>query len=58
MRQGVQLVLVMDHLHEIPSEITRVVFMGRGWVVADGDKRELLTSVSVSELFGCGAEVV
>lgn len=58
MRQGVQLVLVTHHLHEIPPEITRVVFMSGGRVVADGDKRELLTSTSVSELFGCGVEVV
>lgn len=58
MQQGTQLILVTHHLHEIPPEITRVVFMRGGRVVADGDKRELLTSQAVSELFGCSVEVL
>ncbi|WP_167599096.1 ABC transporter ATP-binding protein [Chlorobaculum sp. 24CR] len=58
MQAGMQFILVTHHLHEIPPEITRVIFMRKGRVVADGDKRELLTSASVSELFGCGVEVV
>lgn len=58
MQQGTQLILVTHHLHEIPPEITRVVLMQGGRVVADGDKRDLLTSEAVSELFGCSVEVL
>jgi len=58
MQSGTQLILVTHHLHEIPPEVTRVVFMRDGRVVADGHKRELLTSASVSELFGCKVELV
>jgi len=58
MRQGTQLILVTHHLHEIPPEITRVVFIRSGRVVADGSKQQLLTSASVSELFECSVEVV
>ncbi|NTU68472.1 MAG: ATP-binding cassette domain-containing protein [Chlorobiaceae bacterium] len=58
MRSGTQLILVTHHLHEIPPEVTRVVFLRAGHVVADGDKRELMTSARVSELFGCPVELV
>ncbi|MGC8773687.1 MAG: ABC transporter ATP-binding protein [Chlorobaculum sp.] len=58
MQAGTQLILVTHHIHEIPPEITRVVFMRKGRVVADDDKRQLLSTASVSELFGCSVEVV
>lgn len=58
MRAGTQLILVTHHLHEIPPEITRVVFIRGGRVVADGGKQTMLTSALVSELFGCKIEVV
>ncbi|MBN1929086.1 MAG: ATP-binding cassette domain-containing protein [Chlorobiaceae bacterium] len=58
MRAGTQLILVTHHLHEIPPEITRVVFMRGGRVVADGGKQTMLASALVSELFGCKIEVV
>ncbi|NTU92820.1 MAG: ATP-binding cassette domain-containing protein [Chlorobiaceae bacterium] len=58
MRSGTQLILVTHHLHEIPPEISRLVFIDQGRVVADGDKECLLTSGMVSALFGCRVEVV
>jgi iron complex transport system ATP-binding protein len=58
MQSGTQLILVTHHLHEIPPEVTRLVFIRSGRVVASGDKGELMTSGSVSELFGCPVEVV
>jgi iron complex transport system ATP-binding protein len=58
MQSGTQVILVTHHLHEIPPEISRVVFIRNGRVTAHGDKEQFLTSASVSELFGCGVEVV
>lgn len=58
MRSGTQLLLVTHHLHELPPEVTRVVFLRDGCIVAQGDKRDLLTSGRVSELFGYPVEVL
>lgn len=58
MRSGTQLILVTHHLHEIPPEITRVVFIRDGRIVADDEKKTLLTSVRVSELFDCDVDVI
>ena len=58
MQQGTQLILVTHHIHEIPPEITRVIFMRKGRVVADGDKEAMLTSSNVSALFGCAVELI
>jgi iron complex transport system ATP-binding protein len=58
MQEGTQLILVTHHIHEIPPEITRVIFMRNGRVVADGEKSELLTSSGVSGLFDCGVELI
>jgi iron complex transport system ATP-binding protein len=58
MQQGTQIILVTHHIHEIPPEITRVIFMRKGRIVADGRKRKLLRSAPVSELFGCKVDVV
>lgn len=58
MRSGTQVILVTHHLHEIPPEISRVVFIREGRIAAQGEKAKLLTSERVSELFGCLVEVV
>jgi iron complex transport system ATP-binding protein len=58
MQQGTQLILVTHHIHEIPPEITRVIFMRKGRIVADGDKEAILTSSGVSSLFDCGVELI
>ncbi|NTU58820.1 MAG: ATP-binding cassette domain-containing protein [Chlorobiaceae bacterium] len=58
MQSGTQLILVTHHLHEIPPEISRVVFIRDGRIVAEGEKSALLTSVRVSALFDCPVEVV
>jgi iron complex transport system ATP-binding protein len=58
MQSGTQLILVTHHLHEIPPEITRVVFIRNGRIVADGCKAELLTSGSISGLFECAVDIV
>ncbi|NTW52178.1 MAG: ATP-binding cassette domain-containing protein [Chlorobiaceae bacterium] len=58
MQSGTQLILVTHHLHEIPPEISRVVFLRNGRIVADGDKSTLLDSAGVSGLFGRPVEVI
>jgi iron complex transport system ATP-binding protein len=58
MRSGTQVILVTHHLHEIPPEITRVVFIRDGSIVGDGEKSLMLDSEGISALFGCPVEVV
>jgi iron complex transport system ATP-binding protein len=56
-RAGVGVVLVTHHVSEIIPEITRVVLMQSGRIVADGAKEELLDSTRLSALFGTRVEV-
>lgn len=49
--KGKTILLVTHHLHEIPPEIDRVVFLKGGKIVADGAKSALITSDQVSRLF-------
>lgn len=45
------LILVTHHLHEIPSEIDRIVLIKQGQNVFDGAKQEALTDDRLSALF-------
>lgn len=58
MQSGKTLILVTHHIHEIPPEITRVVLLKNGAVVADGDKDQILTSRNLSALFDTPVELV
>lgn len=58
MQTGKTLVLVTHHIHEIPPEITRVVLMKRGEIVADGEKSTVLTDDNLSELFDTPVELL
>ncbi len=49
--KGKTVLLVTHHLHEIPPEIDRVIFLKEGKILADGQKRTLLTNEQVSQLF-------
>jgi iron complex transport system ATP-binding protein len=49
--KGKTVLLVTHHLHEIPPEIDRVIFLKDGKIVADGAKSVLVTSDRVSRLF-------
>ncbi len=51
MNGGKTVILVTHHIHEIPPEITRVVLLYHGRVIADGDKSTILTDEKLSELF-------
>ena len=49
--KGKTVLLVTHHLHEIPPEIDRVIFLKEGKILADGQKSALLTNDHVSTLF-------
>lgn len=53
MHKGKTVVLVTHHLHEIPPEIDRVIFLKGGRILADGPKSALLTDDHIRNLFDC-----
>jgi iron complex transport system ATP-binding protein len=56
-QSGVGIVMVTHHLADLIPEIERVILMGRGRIVADGPKREILTAERLSRLFGLPVEL-
>jgi iron complex transport system ATP-binding protein len=52
-RKGKTVLLVTHHLHEIPPEIERVVFLKEGKILVDGQKSVVLADEQVSGLFDC-----
>jgi iron complex transport system ATP-binding protein len=51
MQAGKTIILVTHHIHEIPPEMSRVVLLKEGKVMADGEKSKMLTSDTLSRLF-------
>ena len=45
------MIITTHHIDEIIPEIERVVLLDRGRIVADGPKREVLTSAALSDLY-------
>ncbi|HVN95468.1 MAG TPA: ATP-binding cassette domain-containing protein [Syntrophorhabdaceae bacterium] len=58
MRAGKTVVLVTHHIHEIPPEITRIILLKTGKVMADGEKSRVLTSRNLTKLFGIPVELI
>lgn len=56
--KGKTVLLVTHHLHEIPPEIDRVIFLKGGKILADGFKSALFTNDQVSRLFGAQITLV
>ncbi|MDP9169595.1 MAG: ATP-binding cassette domain-containing protein [Acidobacteriota bacterium] len=56
-QSGMGILLVTHHLSDIIPEIDRLIFMRGGRVIADGPKREALTSAALGGLFGVGVEL-
>lgn len=54
---GIGLILVTHDLSDIVPEISRVLLMSRGQIVADGLKEAMLQSDSLSSLFGAKVEI-
>ena len=57
-RSGIGIVMVTHHLSDLIPEIERVILMSAGSIVADGPKREVLTSARLSALFGRKLELL
>lgn len=57
LQQEKTILLATHHIHEIPPEIDRVVFIKGGQVMADGDKEKLLTDQWMSQLFDMSLKV-
>jgi iron complex transport system ATP-binding protein len=57
-RTGTTIILVTHHLHEIPPEVSRVILLKGGEVLADGAKAEVLTSANLSRLFDTPIAVI
>ena len=58
MRAGKTVLLVTHHIHEIPPEISRVILLQDGRVLADGEKTDILTSENLSRLFDVPIQLV
>ncbi|MBT5031259.1 MAG: ATP-binding cassette domain-containing protein [Proteobacteria bacterium] len=56
-QQGKTLLLVTHHIHEIPPEVERVVFLKNGRLTEDGEKPALLTNNALSDLFDTPIEL-
>jgi iron complex transport system ATP-binding protein len=52
-RKGKTVLLVTHHIHEIPPEVERVVFLKEGKIIVDRQKSAVLTDKQVSGLFDC-----
>jgi iron complex transport system ATP-binding protein len=57
-RSGITVLMVTHHLPDIIPEMQRVVLIRGGRVYRDGAKTELLTSATLSGLFGIPVEVI
>ena len=51
-RAGTGILMVTHHLADILPEVERVILMRAGRIVADGPRRDLLTSAQLKDLFG------
>ena len=57
-RERKSVVVVTHHVNEIPPEVSRIVLLKRGSIVADGDKRAVLTSDNLTALYDTGIAVI
>lgn len=55
--QGMTLILVTHHLEEILPEVSHVVMVRDGRIIADGPRETLLTDERISDLFGMKARI-
>jgi iron complex transport system ATP-binding protein len=57
-QDGRQIILVTHNIADIIPEINRVIMLKNGHIIADGTKEEILTSGTLSGLFGMKLRVV
>ena len=58
MQTGNTVILITHHLHDIPPEVTQVILIKRGQIIAQGDKQRILTDENLSELFETPIQLV
>jgi len=58
MQSGKTLVVVTHHVHEIPPEVSHVIMLKKGEVMASGPKEEILCDKTVSQLFDVPLKVI
>ena len=58
MREGKTIILVTHHIHEIPPEVTEIILLKGGKVLAQGAKHELLTDDRLTDLFDTPVKLV
>lgn len=51
-QSGTAIIMITHHVSDVLPEMRRVVMMRHGRIVADGDRKELLTADRLTELFG------
>jgi iron complex transport system ATP-binding protein len=56
-RSGIGLILVTHDLSDIVPEVTRVLLMSRGRIVADGPKEEILQADILARVFETRVQV-
>ena len=54
---GHSIVIVTHHLNEIPPEVDRIILLQEGRIVADGDKRDVLTEEHLTSAYGVSVRV-
>lgn len=57
-KEGKTIILVTHHIHEIPPEVTRVILLDEGRILADGPKESILTNQWLSSLYDTPLEVI
>jgi len=56
-KDGTGIIMVTHNLHDIIPEISRVILMNGGRIVADGEKEAILTDAKIGRLFGVPVRV-
>ena len=58
MSMGKKLILVTHHIHEIPPEVERVIFIKQGKIIANDAKKVLFTNEKLSNLFDMPIKII
>jgi iron complex transport system ATP-binding protein len=58
MSMGKKLILVTHHIHEIPPEVERVIFIKQGKIIANDAKKALFTNEKLSSLFDIPIKII
>ncbi|OPX54348.1 iron complex transport system ATP-binding protein [Oceanospirillum multiglobuliferum] len=57
-QSGTNLIIATHHVQEIIPEVQRIILMKQGRIVADGDKKQVLTTDNLSALYGIALKLM